>query len=99
VATITLDFYIKHGIINFIMGRKKQGNGRDSNPKRRGVKKFEGQIVKPGNIIVRQKGTHFISGPGTYMGSDYTIHAARQGMVVFGMTKGKKTVSVIPPVA
>jgi large subunit ribosomal protein L27 len=77
------------------MGRKKQGNGRDSNPKRRGVKVFDGEIVKPGNIIVRQKGTHFVSGPGTYMGSDYTIHAAIEGMVVFGSRNGKKLVSVI----
>lgn len=79
------------------MGRKKQGNGRDSNPKRRGVKVFEGQIVKPGNIIVRQKGTRFVPGPGTYIGSDWTIHAAREGMVVFGSSKGKKLVSVINP--
>lgn len=79
------------------MGRKKQGNGRDSNPKRRGVKIFEGQIVNPGNIIIRQKGTHFVSGPGTYMGSDCTIHAARKGMVVFDTTRGKKIVSVINP--
>ncbi|MCX7705157.1 MAG: bL27 family ribosomal protein [bacterium] len=79
------------------MGRKKQGNGRDSNPKRRGVKVFEGQIVKAGNIIVRQKGTHFVPGPGTYIGSDCTIHASREGMVVFGTSKGKKLVSVISP--
>ena len=79
------------------MGRKKQGNGRDSNPKRRGVKVFDGQIVKPGNIIIRQKGTHFVSGPGTYMGSDYTIHAAREGMVVFSTAKGKKLISVVSP--
>ncbi|OQB74088.1 MAG: 50S ribosomal protein L27 [candidate division TA06 bacterium ADurb.Bin131] len=79
------------------MGRKKQGNGRDSNPKRRGVKVFDGQIVKPGNIIIRQKGTHFVPGPGTYMGSDCTIHAAREGMVVFSTTKGKKLISVVSP--
>ena len=79
------------------MGRKKQGNGRDSNPKRRGVKVFDGQIVKPGNIIIRQKGTHFVPGPGTYVGSDYTIHAAREGMVVFSTTKGKKLISVVSP--
>ncbi len=77
------------------MGRKKQGNGRDSNPKYRGVKLYEGQFVKPGNIIVRQKGTHFVPGPGTYMGSDYTIHAAKEGIVVFGSRMGKKTVSVV----
>lgn len=77
------------------MGRKKQGNGRDSNPKRRGVKVFEGQIVKPGNIILRQKGTRILPGSGTYIGSDCTIHAAIEGMVVFGTSKGKKTVSVV----
>ncbi len=59
------------------------------------MKVFEGQIVRPGNIIVRQKGTHFVPGSGTYMGSDCTIHAAREGMVVFGTSKGKKLVSVI----
>ncbi len=77
------------------MGRKKQGNGRDSNPKKRGVKVFEGQYVRPGNIIVRQKGTHFVPGHGTYLGSDCTIHAAIEGMVVFSESRGKKLVSVI----
>jgi len=79
------------------MGRKKQGNGRDFDPKRRGVNVFDGQLVKPGNIIIRQKGTHFVPGPGTYMGSDCTIHAAREGMVVFSTTKGKKLISVVSP--
>jgi large subunit ribosomal protein L27 len=77
------------------MGRKKQGNGRDSNPKMRGVKMYDGQTVKPGNIIVRQKGTRIVAGIGTYLASDFTIHADREGVVNFGRRKGKKTVEII----
>ena len=54
-------------------------NGRDSNPKYLGVKMFEGQAAKPGNIIVRQRGTKFRPGPGTLIGRDDTIFAVRDG--------------------
>ncbi len=54
-------------------------NGRDSNPKYLGVKMFDGQLAKPGNIIVRQRGTRFHPGPGTEMGRDDSIFAVRNG--------------------
>lgn len=62
-------------------------NGRDSNPKYRGVKMFGGQTVVAGNIIVRQKGSKMEPGINTYLGRDYTIHAAVDGVVTFGKTK------------
>lgn len=69
------------------MAHKKAGgstrNGRDSQAKRRGVKLFEGQIAKPGAIIIRQKGTKYFPGDGTRMGVDYTIFAVREGKVQF----------------
>jgi large subunit ribosomal protein L27 len=58
--------------------------------KRRGVKKFAGQIVKPGNIIVRQKGSVFHPGVNTYMSKNYTIHAKAEGVVQFRRMTGFK---------
>lgn len=83
------------------MAHKKSGgstsNGRDSNPKMRGVKKYGGEAVETGNIIVRQKGTKFHPGLGVRMGRDFTIYAMTEGKVQFGFfNKKKKTVSVIP---
>lgn len=78
------------------MGRKKQGNGRDSNPKYRGTKVFEGQKVKAGNIIVRQKGTKILPGKGTSIGRDYTIFSIVDGIVEFTERNGKKVVNVNP---
>jgi large subunit ribosomal protein L27 len=82
------------------MAHKKSGgstsNGRDSNPNMRGVKKFGGQAVVPGNIIVRQKGTKFFAGEGVKMGRDYTLYAVAEGKVQFGRySKSQKTVSVV----
>ena len=69
------------------MAHKKAGgstnNGRDSNPKMRGVKKYGGEFVIPGNIIVRQKGTKFHPGTGVKMGKDFTIYAVQEGKVQF----------------
>jgi large subunit ribosomal protein L27 len=69
------------------MAHKKAGgstkNGRDSLSKRLGVKKFGGQIVVPGNIIVRQRGTHWHPGDGVGMGKDHTIYALIAGKVEF----------------
>lgn len=62
-------------------------NLRDSNPKYRWVKLFGGQIAKAGNIIVRQKGSKYITGENTYMGKDFTIHAAIDGIVKFSRKK------------
>jgi large subunit ribosomal protein L27 len=83
------------------MAHKKAGgstaNGRDSNPKMRGVKKYGGEAVAVGNIIVRQKGTKFHPGTGVAMGSDFTIFAMVEGNVKFSnYNKKKQIVSVIP---
>ena len=83
------------------MAHKKSGgstsNGRDSNPKMRGVKKFGGEVVEIGNIIVRQKGTKFHPGTGVKMGRDYTIFAMTPGKVQFSFyNKEQKTVNVNP---
>jgi large subunit ribosomal protein L27 len=82
------------------MAHKKAGgstnNGRDSNPKMRGVKKYGGEHVLPGNIIVRQKGTKFHAGNGVKMGRDFTLFATVEGKVQFGhYNKNKQTVSVV----
>ena len=78
------------------MGRKKQGNGRDSNSNRLGTKVFGGQTVKPGCIIIRQRGAKFHPGDGTALGRDYTLYSKAQGVVEFSSRKGKKIVNVIP---
>jgi len=57
--------------------------GRDSKPKYLGVKIFEGQKVKPGMIIIRQRGTKFLAGQNVKMGKDYTIFALKEGQVKF----------------
>lgn len=84
------------------MAHKKAGgstrNGRDSNPKYLGIKRFGGQVVNAGEIIVRQRGTKFH--PGTYvgLGRDHTLYALRAGKVVFGYkgTMHKRCVSIQP---
>ena len=69
------------------MAHKKAGgstrNGRDSESKRLGVKRFGGQEVVPGNILVRQRGTHFHPGEGVGIGRDHTLFAKSGGQVVF----------------
>jgi large subunit ribosomal protein L27 len=69
-------------------------NGRDSESKRLGVKVFAGQPVKPGMIIVRQRGTKFRAGPGAGLGRDDTIFALREGTVEFNRSGEKRFVSV-----
>ncbi|MDO5580784.1 MAG: 50S ribosomal protein L27 [Planctomycetia bacterium] len=64
-------------------GQGSSRNGRDSNGQRRGVKMYGGQVVKPGNIIVRQCGTKFHPGKGVGMGTDYTIYALIDGYIKF----------------
>ena len=64
-------------------------NGRDSNSQRLGVKKFGGEQVIPGNIIVRQRGTKFHPGEGTGIGKDHTIFATVQGYVQFKAMRGR----------
>lgn len=86
--------------------KKGQGasrNGRDSGPKMRGVKKFGGEQVLAGNILVRQKGTVIHPGEGVGLGRDYTIFALVDGVVEFSSFKAKGTtrrrVSVKPAAA
>ncbi len=72
-------------------------NGHDSKSKRRGVKKFGGEYVIPGNIIIRQCGTKIHPGQNVGMGRDFTIFAMLEGYVKFEyMSKGRKKVSVYP---
>lgn len=83
------------------MAHKKGGgsvrNGRDSNGQRLGVKKYGGEAVIPGNIIVRQRGTHIKPGLNVGIGKDDTIFAVAVGKVVFEtLPNGRKKVHVIP---
>jgi large subunit ribosomal protein L27 len=64
-------------------GQGSSRNGRDTIGKRLGVKKFAGQHVIPGNIIVRQRGTTFHAGRGAGLGRDYTVFAVEEGLVAF----------------
>lgn len=82
------------------MATKKAGgssrNGRDSAGRRLGVKRFGGQRVIPGNIIIRQRGTKFYPGNNVGIGKDHTIYAMEEGTVFFKIGRNKKTfVSVI----
>ncbi len=76
------------------MATKKAGgsteNGRDSISKRRGVKRYGGQTVRAGEILIRQKGFWYRPGENTYVGKDWTIHAEIDGKVVFHKAKIKK---------
>lgn len=77
--------------------KKGQGstkNGRDSNAQRLGVKKYGGEIVKPGHIIIRQRGTQFHPGAGVGIGNDHTIYALIGGQVKFEGPKNKRRISV-----
>ena len=82
------------------MAHKKAGgstrNGRDSNAKRLGVKRFGGQVVKAGNILVRQRGTKFHAGDNVGIGKDHTLFAKADGKVVFEVkgAKNRKYISI-----
>ena len=82
------------------MAHKKAGgstkNGRESESKRLGLKKFGGENVIAGNILVRQVGTKFHPGKNVSKGKDDTLFSLVDGKVEFGHTKGRKTVSVLP---
>ncbi len=83
------------------MAHKKSGgsakNGRDSHGKRLGVKRFDGQVVLPGTIIVRQRGTRIHPGLNVGLGRDYTIYSLIEGKVKFSpfSKDGRKKVSVL----
>lgn len=79
------------------MARKKATgtNGRDSRAKRRGVKKYGGEAVITGNIIVRQVGMHIKPGVNVGMGKDYTLFALADGRVKYDVVHGRKRVNVV----
>ncbi|MCH9808944.1 MAG: 50S ribosomal protein L27 [Alphaproteobacteria bacterium] len=86
------------------MAQKKAGgstkNGRDSESKRLGVKRYGGEAVIPGNIIVRQRGTKWHPGAGVGMGTDHTIFAKVEGQVEFRTKRNGRTfISVLPKTA
>lgn len=76
-------------------GASSSRNGRDSNAQRLGVKRFGGQTVKAGEIIVRQRGTHFHPGLHVGRGKDDTLFALSAGIVDFGSRRGRKLVNII----
>ena len=82
------------------MAHKKGGgssrNGRDSQSKRLGVKRYAGQYVISGNIIVRQRGTRIKPGLNVGVGRDHTLFATTDGYVKFDVRRGRKRVHVIP---
>tara|TARA_B110000008_G_C16695617_1_gene454556 strand:- start:124 stop:375 length:252 start_codon:yes stop_codon:yes gene_type:complete len=82
------------------MATKKAGgssrNGRDSAGRRLGVKKYGGQEVISGNIIVRQRGTKFHPGSNVGIGKDHTIFATKDGKVAFKKTRARTFISVVP---
>jgi len=75
-------------------GQGSSRNGRDSNPQYRGVKRFGGQYVTAGSILVRQLGTKFHPGKGVGLGRDYTLYALVDGFVTFD--RGGRRVHVLP---
>tara|TARA_Y100001960_G_C14106704_1_gene555520 strand:+ start:192 stop:443 length:252 start_codon:yes stop_codon:yes gene_type:complete len=82
------------------MATKKAGgssrNGRDSAGRRLGIKKFGGEVVVSGNIIVRQRGTKFHPGDNVGIGKDHTLFAKSNGKVFFKKTRSRTFVSIIP---
>ena len=82
------------------MGRTKGGsgakNGRDSNPKHLGVKKYSGEVVTSGSVIVRQRGTRIHAGDNVKRAGDDTLFATADGKVVYSNRMNRKLVSVVP---
>ena len=76
-------------------GASSSRNGRDSGPQSLGVKKFGGEAVVAGNIIVRQRGSKFHPGHGVGMGKDHTLFALQDGTVQFGVRRDRKIVDVV----
>ncbi|QCU78267.1 50S ribosomal protein L27 [Citricoccus sp. SGAir0253] len=85
------------------MAHKKAGssskNGRDSNPQFLGVKRYGGQSVNAGEILVRQRGTKFHPGANVGIGKDDTLFALSAGAVEFGNRRGRKVVNIVPAAA
>ena len=83
------------------MATKKAGgssrNGRDSAGRRLGVKKYGGEIVLPGNIIIRQRGTKIFPGDNVKMGKDHSLFSVIKGKVIFKKSKSDRTVVSVKP--
>lgn len=79
-------------------GASSSRNGRDSNAKRLGVKRYGGQLVNAGEILVRQRGTKFHPGDNVGRGGDDTLFALTAGAVQFGEKRGRKLVNILPAV-
>lgn len=77
-------------------GQGSSRNGRDSQSKRLGVKKYGSEVVKPGNILVRQRGTQFHPGVNVGMGNDHTIYSLIEGQVKFEGPEKRRRISVYP---
>jgi large subunit ribosomal protein L27 len=77
-------------------GASSSRNGRDSTAQRLGVKRFGGQVVNAGEILVRQRGTHFHPGESVGRGGDDTLFALTGGAVRFGKRRGRRVVDVVP---
>ena len=77
-------------------GASSSRNGRDSNAQYLGVKRYGGQVVKAGEILIRQRGTKFHPGVNVGRGGDDTLFALAAGAVEFGTKRGRKTVNIVP---
>jgi large subunit ribosomal protein L27 len=80
-------------------GASSSRNGRDSNAQRLGVKRFGGQVVSAGEILVRQRGTHFHPGENVGRGGDDTLFALEAGAVQFATKRGRRVINIVEPVA
>ncbi|HCB02474.1 MAG TPA: 50S ribosomal protein L27 [Anaerolineae bacterium] len=78
------------------VGGGSSRNGRDSNSQRLGVKRYAGQFVLSGNVLVRQRGTKIKPGQNVMVGKDDTLFATADGVVMFDVYHGKKRVNIIP---
>ena len=78
-------------------GAASSRNGRDSNAQRLGVKRFSGETVTAGTIIIRQRGTKFHPGYNVGLGKDDTLFATANGVVKFGRRRGRKLVDIVTP--
>ena len=77
-------------------GRGSTRNGRDSNPQFLGIKRFGGQVVNSGEILVRQRGTKFHPGKNVGIGKDDTLFALASGAVEFSNARGRRVVNIVP---
>ncbi|NWF63429.1 MAG: 50S ribosomal protein L27 [Chloroflexi bacterium] len=78
------------------VGGGSSRNGRDSNSQRLGVKRYAGQFVLSGNVLVRQRGTRIKPGLNVMVGRDDTLFATADGVVMFDVYRGKKRVNIVP---